>query len=158
METGKFRNQFFNANLFLFLAERCNYIAKFGYCHNVSSVIVCSLRHVCIVTKWLQLRSRSFHIKACQCLNFLHFDEEMRRVYRWSAVGTQTRVGWLVWTSQSCPNTNLHNYLNIYHTTLTLFFFTSVLHYCIYFCLLIVFHCRICSLIISISGIWYSLL
>ena len=45
-----------------FLAERCNYIAKFGYCHKMLSV--CRLRHVCVVTKHVQMASRGFHCKA----------------------------------------------------------------------------------------------
>ena len=71
-----------------FLAELCNFIAKSGYCYNMSSVC---LKPECIVTKWLKLESRYFHYNAAHhpaC----KFENEIRKVSPRS--GAQTRVGW----------------------------------------------------------------
>jgi len=52
------------------LAERCNCIAKFGYCHNMSSVWSLFVTRVyCDKTTEVRI-SRSFHLKVIQCLNF----------------------------------------------------------------------------------------
>jgi len=48
-----------------FLAKCCNFIAMCGCCHDMLSVISLSvcLWCICIVTRWLKLRSRGFYIK-----------------------------------------------------------------------------------------------
>ena len=66
-----------------FLAERCNFIAMSGYCHDMLSVcrlFVCRLYRQCIVTKRLKPGSCSFHENVAQCLNSLPavFDDKIQ--------------------------------------------------------------------------------
>jgi len=52
---------------FVFSAERGNYIAMSSYCHDMLSV--CRLWRECIVTKQLQMRSRSSYCRAAKVFN-----------------------------------------------------------------------------------------
>ena len=50
-----------------FLAERCNCVETFSYCYKMLSV--CRLQPSCVVTKLLELGSRSFHCKVTHGLS-----------------------------------------------------------------------------------------
>jgi len=55
-----------NSIISVSIAELCNCISKFGYCHNVYR----QLWRECIVTKRLRPGSRGFHWQLAKCLSF----------------------------------------------------------------------------------------
>jgi len=80
-----------------FLAERCNFIAMSGYCHDMSSVclpyVVCNAS-ACIMTKRLKLGTCSFYQNIAQCHNSLDakFNDKIRR----RPLDIRLKVGWVV--------------------------------------------------------------